>query len=356
MDIKDTFLKLTDHTYPYGTEFVLKDKLPKNIQEDEFGNYFLKIGESDVMFTSHLDTSCSKMVKVNHVFEGNIIKTDGKSILGADDKAGVTVMLYMIEKGVPGLYYFFIGEEVGCIGSSMASDLDLSNYKKCVSFDRRGYNSIITNQMGGNCCSKEFARELSDRLNYINPTFNFKPDPTGILTDSASFMEKIPECTNISVGYFNEHRLNESQDISFLIKLCQSVVKIDWSSLPVKRNPKRSLGRYIRVSDYVNMDNYPDDIYDLLSTDIKVNIDDEYCLVKLTNKRLKEEKEIIFDWIVRQGYYHYGDIEVIWDGQSCSVVYFGTSEYIGERQDMTYIVPNIGKLSKSDVVLIEKLS
>ena len=98
MDIKQKFLSLTDQTYPHGKEHELFDKLPQNLEMDEFGNLFIKIGESDVMFTSHLDTATSAYTKVNHVFEGNIIKTDGKSILGADDKAGVTIMLNMIEK------------------------------------------------------------------------------------------------------------------------------------------------------------------------------------------------------------------------------------------------------------------
>jgi putative aminopeptidase FrvX len=51
--------------------------LPKDLNEDEFGNLFIKIG-GDVMFTSHLDTATK--ATVNHVFDGKT-KTDGKSIL-----------------------------------------------------------------------------------------------------------------------------------------------------------------------------------------------------------------------------------------------------------------------------------
>src|ERR1019366_3265993 len=118
INIKDKFLELTQRTYPHGTERDIFHLLePFDLQEDEFGNLFIKIGESDVLFTSHLDTATSASTSIKHVFEENIIKTDGFSILGADDKAGVTVMLYMIENQIPGLYYFFLGEEVGCIGS-----------------------------------------------------------------------------------------------------------------------------------------------------------------------------------------------------------------------------------------------
>src|ERR1035437_5951846 len=109
IDIKETFLKLTNHTYPHGKEHLLLNLLPQNLDMDEFGNLFIKIGESDVMFTSHLDTATSAFTEVNHLIENNIIKTDGTSILGADDKAGVSCMLYMIDRKIPGLYYFFLG-------------------------------------------------------------------------------------------------------------------------------------------------------------------------------------------------------------------------------------------------------
>ena len=116
MNIKDTFLALTSKTYPYGFEDELVSFLPKGYFQDRHGNYFYKIGESRTAFTSHLDTACKDQVNIVHKFDGNIIKTDGKSILGADDKAGVTILLYMIEKNVPGLYCFFFGLKVFIFG------------------------------------------------------------------------------------------------------------------------------------------------------------------------------------------------------------------------------------------------
>jgi hypothetical protein len=237
MNIKKIFLALTSKTYPYGFEEELVSFLPKGHYKDQHGNYFYKIGESKTAFACHLDTACKDQVDVIHQFEGNIIKTDGKSILGADDKAGVTVLLYMIEKNVPGLYCFFFGEEVGCIGSGLASsDPMFKDYNRMISFDRRGTNSIITFQSSKRCCSEVFAKELSKEYNRYGMTM--APDDTGVYTDSAEFTGVIPECTNISVGYYKEHTHDESQDISHLIKLCKASVKIDWESLPTKRDPK----------------------------------------------------------------------------------------------------------------------
>jgi hypothetical protein len=193
------------------------------------------------MFTCHLDTATKALTNVNHVFDGDIIKTDGKSILGADDKAGVTILLYMIENKIPGLYYFFLGEEVGCVGSKkLAAQLKESKIEginKVISFDRRNTNSIITYQSGTRCCSDEFGSALSKALNDVEDSFKYKNDPTGLYTDSAQFIKIYPECTNISVGYWSEHTFGESQNIKHLEKLAEACLKVDWESLPVKRDP-----------------------------------------------------------------------------------------------------------------------
>ena len=244
MNIKDKFLELTSRTYPHGTEEDVFSLLNSELQKDEFGNLFIKIGESDVMFTSHLDTATSALTQVNHVFDGNIIKTDGKSILGADDKAGVTIMLYMIENKIPGLYYFFLGEEVGCVGSrkvaNVQKDQKIEGINKVISFDRRGNDSVITFQSSQRCCSDTFGEALSKQLNLADDSFSYKNDPTGILTDSVQFIKIYSECTNISVGYRSEHTFSEQQDIEHLTKLAEACLLVDWNGLPVDRDPSKT--------------------------------------------------------------------------------------------------------------------
>jgi len=244
MNIKEKFLQLTSRTYPHGTEeelFPILFNTVDGLQKDEFGNLFIKIGDSDVMFTSHLDTATSANTPVNHVFDGDIIKTDGKSILGADDKAGVTIMLYMIKNNIPGLYYFFLGEEVGCIGSKKVAEVQrkekIEGVNKVISFDRRGTNSVITYQSSKRCCSDNFGKTLSAQLNQADVDFKYENDPTGILTDSVQFISIYPECTNISVGYQSEHTFSETQNIKHLETLAEACLKVDWNSLPVERDP-----------------------------------------------------------------------------------------------------------------------
>ena len=244
MNIKEKFLELTSRTYPHGTEEDIFPLLDSRLEKDEFGNLFIQIGESDVMFTSHLDTATSALTQVVHTFDGKLIKTDGKSILGADDKAGVVIMLNMIENNIPGLYYFFLGEEVGCIGSRKVATKQktekIEGINKVISFDRRGTDSVITFQSGQRCCSENFGEALSKQLNLSDQTFSYKNDPTGILTDSVQFIGIYSECTNISVGYKNEHTYGEVQDIDHLTKLAEACLLVDWSSLPVERDPSKT--------------------------------------------------------------------------------------------------------------------
>jgi len=267
--ILTTFLELTSETYPYGKEDDLMahmiecDIVPRDIQRDQQGNYFYKIGESRTIFTAHLDT-VGKKVSVFHLFDGDFIKTDGKTILGADDKAGVTILSYMIQNKIPGLYYFFKGEECGCVGSSMLALKSNMNkdYDRMISFDRKGYSSVITHQGSIRCCSDEFANKLSEELNYFG--FNYRIDTGGIYTDSAEFSDQISECTNISVGYFSEHTTSERQNILHLENLANACLYIEWEKLPKSRDFNEIdyyHSSYHKPNVY-HVDNFPDYTYD----------------------------------------------------------------------------------------------
>ena len=234
--ILETFLRLTSRTYPHGTEDELVELMieqgifPMDLQKDVHGNYFYKIGESRTIFASHLDTVSKESTTVTHTFDDYMIGTDGKTTLGADDKAGVTVMLHLMKNNIPGLYYFFIGEEVGCIGSGLASSMSIKdfkgNYDRIISFDRRGTDSVITYQSSTRCCSDDFADSLARQLNLSG--MKYKKDEGGVYTDSAEFTDIIPECTNISVGYYKEHTVNETQDIQHLEDLSMACLLVDW--------------------------------------------------------------------------------------------------------------------------------
>ena len=356
MRITKKFLALTRLTYPHGKERGLLQQLPEGYQEDGMGNYYIQIGETNTMFTCHLDTADRVQTSVKHVFDGTIIRTDGSSILGADDKAGMTVMLYMIKNKVPGLYYFFIGEEVGCVGSGRLATCwtktDFSKYiKKVVSFDRRGTDSIITYQMFGRCCSDEFAKELASRMNATGNRMNMRPDNTGILTDSAKFVKLVPECTNISVGYQNEHTGRESQDIDFLRRLCNTVCRVDWETLPIKRDYSNADEDEYGdpYGDPYDYGNYEDESAEWIEENYThVLLEGKTKKVYIATSQIVDEKVAIFDWIATQ---EYSDVKnIIWNGHS---LYFesksGQVEFIGVRSDLMEMIEELKSIPKRKI-------
>ena len=257
--VKQLFLNLTKMQITFGKEETLKEFFPDGMQEDEHGNFFIKIGNSKTMFCGHLDTYSREYKRVYHIIQDDIIMTDGTTTLGGDDKAGIVIMIKMIESGIPGLYYFFRGEEgvtspTGTWGSKQAlkSYKDIfKTYEKCIAFDRKGFSSIISQQSYSKCCSDDFVDALSNE--FKKHGLEYEDDKTGMWCDSGVFMGIIPECTNLSVGYQNEHTFKETQDIEHLEKLVDACIKIDWEKLPVKRDPSKvskSYGRYRYDYDY----------------------------------------------------------------------------------------------------------
>ncbi len=80
------------------------------------------------------------------------------------------------------------------------------------------YGDVIISQGGGTTASHEFAFDLGDLLGAW-----WNPSP-GVYTDTAEYAEKIPECSNLSVGYFNQHCENEWQDLWFASYLRDKMV------------------------------------------------------------------------------------------------------------------------------------
>lgn len=178
--------------------------------------------------------------------------------LGADDKIGCYIMCKLIEAGVNGLYVFHVGEERGCKGSKYFSEAyadfltgkekgtssdGLAPVQRCIAFDRGGYTDVISKQRSGNTCSAEFTEDLAKALNKnISATFSwFKPDIQGVYTDSAEYKDIIPECTNLSVGYFRQHGPGEHTDYIWLESIfLPAALKVQWDELKTYRNPKKT--------------------------------------------------------------------------------------------------------------------
>ncbi|AZF94493.1 hypothetical protein [Pectobacterium phage Ekidair] len=221
---------------------------PECWTQDIHGNIEVRVGEWDngVVFTSHLDTvhhtAGTQDLFLLDLKDGLFIgaEHEGKeSVLGADDAAGIFLMTEMMKAGVAGKYMFFIGEECGGIGSSaFVQDNPSFSANAVVSFDRRGTGSVITHQGGWETCSSQFGAALAKALNQNGAgKLQYRPDDAGLYTDSREFAEIVPECTNISVGYFHEHTAKETLNLTHLLNLRDALLKIEWGKLPVHRVP-----------------------------------------------------------------------------------------------------------------------
>lgn len=236
----------------------------------EEGAIFVRVGaetDSATLFSCHVDSvhdlneeEAQRLAfdpALQHITLDVVSKkTDGKgtdpawqrrrsgSCLGADDGAGVWLMLKMCEAKVPGGYMFHRGEERGCISSAaMARKQEpwLKQWKAAIAFDRPKDFEVITHQGGTMCASDEYAKALAEALS-ANPddTLEYKISANGGTTDTRQYRNIIPECINVGVGYFMHHTADEYVDYGHLKDLKDQCLKLDWKALEAKvtRDPK----------------------------------------------------------------------------------------------------------------------
>ena len=229
--------------------------LPYNPVLDEAGNIWVEVpkadgGAAETLFSAHTDTVHKKTATGTYrlAYRNGMLYVKGGGVLGADDGTGIWIMLNLIAAKVPGTYIFHREEECGGVGSQhiMATyPQALSEFKRAIAFDRRGVNDIITHQGGERCCSDAFAEALAEQLNAPKLTLpsrepielDFLPDDSGTFTDTKNYTSIIPECTNLAVGYYHQHTLDECQDLTFLTRLVNQLIVVDWESLPTERDP-----------------------------------------------------------------------------------------------------------------------
>lgn len=262
-------LDLLNTTTPFGDEGLLNDFLPQDGYFDQLGNFIVEVGESETLFCCHMDTVGRDVEEVHPLYEnGYIYSKTAKSCLGGDDRCGMLCCLAMINAEVPGTYIFHVGEERGAIGADhIASNFDLSGFKRAIEFDRRGTTSVITQMMMGPVCSDEFALDLCEKLG-----LDFVPDKTGIFTDVYKYKNIIPEVTNLSVGYYNEHSPKEKINADWLVnEFIPALLNVDWENLITERDPLKEDEEYNSI-----LFSYKEEFNRKYFGDSRINME-EYC-------------------------------------------------------------------------------
>jgi hypothetical protein len=233
--------------YPSSGEMEFINVTLDNIEGmmvDEIGNRYLRIDredgtQSNVLWSCHTDSVHAPIKEGDPIRQnlrwdaaGNIIGlNEGRpgQCLGADDGAGLWLMLEMIEARKHGLYLFHRGEEKGGIGSrwlvkNTPELLDGIDY--AIAFDRKDLSSVITHQGGSRCCSDDFGNALGAALSRVKG-LTMKLDTGGSFTDTAVYTDHIAECTNVSVGYYNQHGPRETLDVRHMIRMRDALLQLD---------------------------------------------------------------------------------------------------------------------------------
>ena len=189
------------------------------VEKDKFGNLLVTKGVSDTYpcLASHIDqvqknhSKDFKCVVVDDEVLGWSCKCHSQQGLGADDKNGIFVCLECLREFDVLKVAFFVGEEIGCVGSS---DVDLDFFKDCrfiVEPDRMNGSDLITSMGVGDVCSDDFIKAIGAE------SFGYK-EAVGSITDVGELVERGVgiSCLNLSCGYYGAHTDHETTVLSEL--------------------------------------------------------------------------------------------------------------------------------------------
>lgn len=208
--------------------------LGANVEQDAKGNLYVTKGQADEYpcVVAHMD-----QVQYNHSKDftvamfGDCImafseKSRAQQGLGADDKNGIWIALHILNEMENVKCAFFVGEEIGCVGSSDA-DMDFfKDVRFVVQADRRNGGDLITD-ISGPICSQEFLNDINyERFGY-KPTY-------GLTTDVETLCSKGigVSCINVSCGYYDPHTDHETTSwkelcnaLDFVEYICKNCTK-----------------------------------------------------------------------------------------------------------------------------------
>lgn len=198
--------QLHDYLYNKLAEIYGKEKIVRRV-----GKYLVAVG-SKIGLVAHLDVFGD--VPPKEVVYNKKYITAIDSILGADDRVGVFIILKMLEKGFRPTIIFTHDEEKGTIGATyFANDFSDIGVNYLVQLDRRGSGVVFYD---------------NDNQEFIEYILSFRDkEEFGSYSDISVLC---PQCNvsgcNLGVGYYNEHSKGEYQEIEALEDAIDVVTKM----------------------------------------------------------------------------------------------------------------------------------
>lgn len=194
LKMKDT--QLHDYLYDKLVGIYGKERIVRKV-----GKYLVAVG-SKIGLVAHLDVIGD--VPPKEIAYNRKYITAINSILGADDRVGVFIILKMLQLGYKPTIIFTHDEEKGTVGARyFAQDFSDIGVKYLVQLDRRGKGVV-------------FYDNGNER--FINYILSFRDkEEFGSYSDISVLcpMCNVSGC-NLGVGYYNEHTNSEYQSISDL--------------------------------------------------------------------------------------------------------------------------------------------
>lgn len=270
------------------------------IECDKPGNLYVTKGKSDTYpcIVAHMDQVQERHSKDFIAYEAEDIiigfspKHKEQQGLGADDKCGLWIGLKCLQKFDCLKLAFFVGEEVGCKGSGLASMAFFDDCRFVIEPDRKGSEDLITQIGWTPLCSDDFLKDIGFKK------FGYK-ETDGMMTDIEALKDHglLLSCINVSCGYYKPHSneefvykpalLNCFAFVEHIIKTCTKVYPhIDNTAYYEKQNYYGDI-----------YDDYYSEIYDLLSNDPSLSFGDIEAMFKdwYGNKINKVELETSYD-------------------------------------------------------------
>lgn len=188
------------------------------VKVDSYGNLLAekKCGNGNgatVLLSAHMDTVKGVLADRKLIITEDGIIMSNKGALGADDRAGIAIILTVL-RNLNKLNFngtikvaFSREEEIGCVG---ASKIDPNWYKDvdlAIVVDRRGNRDIVVGCCGMAFCSDSVGYFMEDVAKLVD-----MPDwkcVEGGISDAIVFAEHGINSINLSAGYMNEHTANE---------------------------------------------------------------------------------------------------------------------------------------------------
>jgi len=172
------------------------------VTKGEAGSYACLCAHMDQVQKFHpKDFTC---IDDGGVIMGYSSKTRKQCGLGADDKNGIFIALTCLEEYDNIKCAFFVGEEIGCVGSSAVDVSFFSDCRFCVQIDRQGNCDMVTRISWDAICSEEFVKDSDCG------TWGYC-ESDGLMTDVEALRRNgvTASCINLSCGYYEPHTDHE---------------------------------------------------------------------------------------------------------------------------------------------------